>query len=83
MTQHNATEAILKTHVHCSLSSLASTCDLKARIKARYSFHNMLGHVPSYMVEHTQPANAMLAEDGLNLCTAQETVFSPFYRQQC
>lgn len=27
------------------------------------------------MVEYTQPANATLAEDGLNLCTAQETVF--------
>lgn len=34
------------------------------------------------MVQYAQPVNAMLAEDGLNLHTAQETGFSSFYRQQ-
>lgn len=75
MTPHNATEAIPETHMHCSLSSLASIHGLKARIKDRGWFCNIGEHLPSYMVEYTQPANATLAEDGLNLCTAQETVF--------
>lgn len=63
-------------------SSLASAHGLKARIKARFWFHNMWEHLPSYMVQYAQPVNGMLAEDGLNLHTAQETGFSSFYRQQ-
>lgn len=60
------TEAIPKNCMHHPLSSLASAFGLKARINTRCWFH-MCEHPPNYVVEHTQPANALLAEDRLNL----------------
>lgn len=67
MIQHNATEAIPETRMHCSLFYLVSAHGLKAEIKARCWFHNVQEHLPSCVVEYTQPDNAVLAEDGLNL----------------